>query len=167
MAEIKAEVEVKDKEETKETEKKKGGFWSGIKKSFSDTNREAKIQSSWDKNHDEVEIYEGCGLFNLQSFMGEINKENMTVTILGEIDIPYSSVLVKRPKNTNTELPEFYYVIKCQSSSDTMVKVKITEDDKEVEYERQATILTLDKNIHEIKVVKVKDTYFPLKEEVK
>jgi hypothetical protein len=146
---------------------KKPGFWSKLKKDISDSNRESNIEHAYNDKATEVEVYVGNQVFNEKTYHGMFDAEKKTITVFGVVDIPYSSVLVKRPANPDKELPVFYYVVGCKHDDSIKVKATITENDKPVDYERPATLLTLDPQVEEIKVVKVKDTFFRLKEEPK
>ncbi len=159
-----AEEEKKEEaQEEKKEEKKKEGWWAKTKKSFSDSNRESKIQSAWEKAHDMVEIYTGNEgmLSSAKTFYGEIDEENNRIHVWGKVEeVPYSSVLVKWPKDSDKELPKYWYVIEIIDDDSTKCKATITEDEKEVEYEREGSVIVLDPNVREVPVIKVKNTYF-------
>lgn len=168
-----AEEEKKEQEGEKKEKKKGNGFTNFFKKvgkSISDSNRESKIESTFRKEEGvkEYEIYTGNGLLaGSKSVYGKFDADKNEVVVFGEIkeeDVPYSSVLSTIPENPDKELPKRYYVIGLKPET---VDVEIEEDDpndsdKKVKntYNRPATRISLDPNVVEVDVIKVKDTYY-------
>lgn len=168
--EEKIEQEVVD-EKPKEEKKQSGWskFWHKVGKSISDASREAELETVYRKEANVLDIYMG-GAFNTLTKYGKMIDETHAefYGLLGEEDkIPYSSVLAVNPKEKGD--PKLFYITEVKHEEKDTVTLKLKEkvDDKEVEneYIRPLTILTLDPNLREVKVIKVKDRYFLKKEE--
>ena len=132
-------------------------------KNISDSNRESKIQSAWEKTHTQVEIYTGSEgvLSGAKTFYGELDEENNRIHVFGKVeDVPYSSILVKWPADSDKELPKYWYVTRIIDDDTTKCCATITEDDRENTYEREGSLIILDPNVQEVPVIKVKNTYF-------
>lgn len=139
---IDAEGEAKVSEEKKDNAFKK--FWNKTKQSVNDAVLESKIESNYNKNHKEYTIYSYDELFN-KSVYGEIVNDELL--FFGEVQVkPYSVVIEDSSKDA-------YYVVEVHSAN-----VKSIVDG--VEYERPGTLLKLDKNVTEVKVVKAGKRYF-------
>lgn len=176
MAEEEKKEEIKEENKPEEKKEKKGNWfsktWGNIKKSVSDSNRESNLENEYRKTAKNFSIYTG-GLLPTTKY-GKINEEAKTAEIYGEVkedEIPYSCILCVEPENKDKELPKYYYVLGHKHEESDVVTLKIKEkvDDKEVEneYQRPLTILSLDPEMIEVKVIKVKDTYYLKKEEEK
>ena len=68
-------------------------------------------------------------------------------------------------------MPKFFYVVSKKQDENDLVSLKIKEkeNDKEVEneYKRPVTILTLDPEVQEVRVIRANKKYFLRKEETK
>jgi hypothetical protein len=168
-AEARPEEKNDGKAEAKPEEKKekKEGFWSKLKKNISDSNREGNIESAYNKSHPEFELYTGNGLFDGKNVHGDLDEKNLTLTVFGKADFPYSTILVTIPANRDKELPKMFYVTGAVHSDKNNVSVTVKEDDKDVVYVRPSTVLTLATGVTEVKVIKVHDSYYLKKEEPK
>lgn len=174
-----AEEEKKEetKEEPKEEKKEKKGnwftkTWGNIKKGVSDSNRESNLEKEYCKDAKTFTVYTGSLL--TKTFHGKVYEDGKSAEVYGEVEddeLPYSCVLCVEPENTDKELPKYFYVLGHKHEEANMVTLKIKEkvEDKEVEneYQRPLTILTLDPEMVEVKVIKVHDTYYLKKEEEK
>lgn len=157
-------------------EKKENGFtkfFHKVGKNISDANRESKLESAYTKNSRKFSIYEDDFAFGGISKYGKILDETH-VELYGELkdnDIPFSSILVIEPEDKDKELPKFFYVVSKKQDENDLVSLKIKEkeNDKEVEneYKRPVTILTLDPEVQEVRVIRVNKRYFLRKEETK
>lgn len=157
-------------------EKKENGFtkfFHKVGKNISDANRESKLESAYKENARQFSIYEENATFGGSTKYGKIIDETH-VELYGELkdnQIPFSSVLVIEPQDKDKELPKFFYVVSEKQDENDVVtlKIKEKEDDKEVEneYKRPVTILTLDPEVKEVRVIKVNKKYFLRKEETK
>ncbi len=178
MAE-KVEAEVVDAKEGKAEEKKENGFkkfFKNIGKNISDSSRESKLEKTYEDTTDiEFEVFQEGATFGMGSGSkkGKMIDENH-IEVYGDIknsDYPFSSILVISPKDKDKELPKFFYVDEVKHEDSNMVTLKLTEkvDDKEVvnEYERPVSIISLDKDAKEVRVIKAHDKYFLRKEETK
>ncbi len=176
MAEEVKEVETKDekKEEKKENGFKK--FFKNIGKNISDSSRESKLEKTYEEGCDTTfEVFQEGATFG----MGSGSKKGKLIDethleIYGDVkkeDYPFSSILVIEPKDKDKELPKFFYVCEAKHEDSNNVTLKLTEkvDDKEVEneYTRPVSIITLDKDVKEVRVIKAHDKYFLRKEETK
>ena len=168
----KKEEVVENKEaEGEKKEKKENGFskfFKKIGKNISDSQRESNIEHAFRDRKDvkEYNIYtDDSALFSTHSYYGILDEEKNQITVYGEIketDVPYSSILSTIVEDADKELPKRYYIFGLTPST---IDVEIEEkDDKDNvvknTYNRPTTILTLDPNVEEVKVVKVKNTYF-------
>lgn len=167
--------EVEGKKEEKEEKKEKKGnafsnFFKKVGKNISDANRESKIESAWKKLDDvaDFEIYTGAGLLNgFKTVYGKFDEAKNEVLVYGEFkdeDIPFSAILSTVPKNADKELPKRFYVTALAAEKVT-VEIEETDpndDGKKVKnsYERPATRISLDPEVKEVEVIKVKDTYY-------
>ena len=157
-------------------EKKENGFskfFHKVGKNISDANRESKLESTYKENARSFSIYEENATFGASTKYGKIIDETH-VELYGELkdnQIPFSSILVIEPQDKDKELPKFFYVISEKQDENDVVtlKIKEKENDKEVEneYKRPVTILTLDPEVKEVRVIKVNKKYFLRKEETK
>lgn len=133
-------------------EEKKEGFFSKFKKSINDSARESSIEAEFQRENETCTVYTGSGLFDSKEVYGKMDENAMTMTIYGKFDFPYSSILLRGAKA--------YYIISCKHDETDTVEVTIKEDEKSNTYTRQATILSLDPEVKEVKVIKVKDTFY-------
>lgn len=130
--------------EVKENDNAFKRFWKKTKQSVNDAVLENKIESNYNKEHKAFTLYMYNETFS-KSIHGEIM--NDTLVFFGEIPVkPYSVVV-------NDITKEAYYVIDCHTTT-----VKSIVD--AVEYERVGTILTIDKNVCEVKVIKAGKKYY-------
>ena len=153
-------------------EKKENGFTSFFKKvgkDISNAAKESKLESTYNSEHDSLSIYVD-GILGCLSKHGKIIDETHA-EIYGELkkdEVPFSSILVFEPSDKKVA-PEMYYITATSHTDDDMTTIKIKEKDgdKEVEneYKRPITILTLDKNIKEVNVIKVHNKYILKKEQ--
>lgn len=156
--------EINGEVETKKEEKKDNWFsktFSKAKKAIEDTNRESKLESEYKKTATDLYVYTGSLLPNV--FSGKLKDDN-TCEVYGIIkseDIPFSSVLEVKNENADSK---FFYITDLRHYEDDKVDLTITEkvNDQEVKntYSRPVTIFTLNKDVKEVKVIKVKDRYF-------
>lgn len=155
--------EINGEVEQKKEEKKDNWFsktFSKAKKAIEDTNRESKLESEYKKVAIDLYVYTGSLLPNV--FSGKLKDDN-TVEVYGIIkneDIPYSSILeIKKDDNS-----KFYYITELRHYEDDKVDLTITEkmNDQEVKntYSRPVTYFTINSDVKEVKVIKVKDRYF-------
>ena len=189
--EIKAEYEVKSgeskPEETKAEEGKEGEgkkekkdnwfkkTWGKMKTSIDNSARESNLEKKYRENADSFEIYTGNTAFNTSvTKYGKLDEEGLKAEIYGTLEkdeIPFSSILVVEPKDKDKDLPKFFYITAAKHDDADKVSLTITEkvDDKDVEntYERPLTILTLAKDVKEVKVIKVHDKYYQKLDEAK
>lgn len=180
MAEEEKKEETKVEEEKKDEgkkEKKPNWFsktWGNIKKNVSDANRDSKIEDAF-RAMDGVEdlvIYTSDSAFGSKSYHGKIDDEKKEVLIFGDVtdeDVPYSSVLSTEVKDPDHELPRRFYVFEKRTESMDFTIEEKDDDDKVVKntYPHNMTVLALDPNVEEVKVVKVKNTYYKKKEAAK
>ena len=150
LDEEKKELEEKKEEETKEEEKKEekkdnafSRFWNKTKKSINDSILEGKIESAYEKDLPDFKVFEKDALLS-NSVKGSLDGEKLV--IFGEKEFKLFSVVLDKDDNA-------FYLTKLEPTT-----VKSTVE--EVEYERTGTILYLDKNVEEVKVVKAGKRYF-------
>lgn len=170
------ETETKEEKVEEKKEKKENGFskfFHKVGKSISDASRDSKLESLYKEGANEYSIYLEDASF-LSSSLTKYGKfiDETHVEIYGEVgekEIPFSSVLVIEAKDKDKELPKYYYVVSAKHDENDFVTLKLKEkvDDKEVEneYKKPVSILTLDPEVKEVKVIKVRNTYFLRKEE--
>lgn len=145
--EEKDKKEAIDAEATNETEVKDNAFkrfWKKTKQSVNDAVLESKIESNYNKEHKAYTIY----MYN-ETFSKSIHGEliDNTLTFFGEIAVkPYSVVIYDATK-------EAFYVTECHATT-----VKSIVDG--VEYERPGTVITLDRDVTEVKVIKAGKKYY-------
>ncbi len=164
------EVKTEEKKEKKENGFSK--FFHKVGKSISDASRDSKLESLYKENAQELSIYLEDASFlsgSLTKYGKFLDETHVEIYgTLGEKEIPFSSVLVVEPKDKDKELPKYYYVVSSKHDENDLVSLKLKEkiDDKEVEneYKKPVTILTLDPEVKEVKVIKVRNTYFLRKE---
>lgn len=153
-------------------EKKENGFskfFHKVGKNISDANRENKLENKYREDASTFEIYSEGSFGSIVKYGKLIDDTH--AEIYGELkedEIPYSSVLVIEPKDKDKELPKFFYVLENAHAEENMVTLKLKEKDGdqevENEYQRPLTILTLDSDIKEVHVVKVRGKYILCKE---
>ena len=139
------EQEGEEKAEEKK-EKKDNAFsrlWNKTKKSINDSILESKIQSAFEKELPDFKIFAKDELLS-NSVKGKLEDDKLT--IFGEKEFKLFSVVMDKDDNP-------FYLTKIEPTT-----VKSTVE--EVEYERPGTILTLDKNVEEVNVVKAGKRYF-------
>jgi len=158
-------TEVEEKKEEPKTEKK--GFWSKLKGSVNNTMRDSRLESEYNDNHKEFELFTGCGLGDQKTVHGDLNNTKKELTIYGTVDVPYSSIIATVPANKDKELPKFYYVVKFHHDEKDVAKVTIKEDGKDMTYERPLTVLSLEEGVKEVKVIKAHGNYYLMKDEKK
>lgn len=169
--EKKEEAKAAEAEDKKDDKKEKKGnwfskTWGKMKKSVADSNREGSLEKKYKENARQFSIYTG-GFSSLTKW-GKLDEEKLTAEIYGTLkddkEIPFSSILVLEPKDKDKELPKFFYITGAKHEDSDKVSLTIKEkvDDKEVEntYERPLTILSLNKDVKEVNVIKVHDKYF-------
>ena len=149
--EEKKELEVKDeesesKEEDKKEEKKENAFsrfWNKTKKSINDSILEGKIEGAYEKDLPTYKVFEKDALLS-NNIKGKLDGDKLVV--FGEVKFKLFSVVLDDKENA-------FYLTNLEPTN-----VKSTVEG--VEYERVGTILTLDKNVEEVKVVKAGKRYF-------
>lgn len=140
------EQEPEEKPEGEKKEKKDNAFsrlWNKTKKSINDSILEGKIESAFEKGLPEFKVYEKDSLLS-NSVKGKLEDDKLT--IFGEKEFKLFAVVMDKDENP-------FYLTKVEATT-----VKSTVE--EVEYERPGTILTLDKNVEEVNVVKAGKRYF-------
>lgn len=147
--EVKAEVvEEKDQKQEKQ-EEKKPGFFSKLKKSFSDSMLESNIRGAYEDAHKRYRVFEYGESFlgvNGSDRYGEIVDDELL--FFGDEDIKINSVVI------DTTNEKAYYVV----SKSTPIRVKATVEG--TEYERGGLKVKLDENVKEVKVIKADKRYF-------
>ena len=157
-------------------EKKENGFskfFKKIGKSISDSTREDKLSRAFrNKAHvQDFTIYtDDSSLLSLKEYFGILDDGKKEVTLYGDIndnDVPYSSILSTKTENSN-ELPRRFYLLERRVENIDIELEEKDENDNVVKntYSRPVTIFTIDGDLKEIKVIKVKNTYY-LKQEQK
>lgn len=127
-------------------EKKDNAFsrlWNKTKKSINDSILESKIQSAFEKELPDFKIFAKDELLS-NSVKGKLEDDKLT--IFGEKEFKLFSVVMDKDDNP-------FYLTNIEPTT-----VKSTVE--EVEYERPGTILTLDKNVEEVNVLKAGKRYF-------
>lgn len=157
-------------------EKKENGFskfFKKIGKSISDSTREDKLSRAFrNKAHvQDFTIYtDDSSLLSLKEYFGILDDGKKEVTLYGDIndnDVPYSSILSTKTKSSNELARRFYLLERRVENIDIELEEK-DENDNVVKntYSRPVTIFTIDGDLKEVKVIKVKNTYY-LKQEQK
>ena len=157
-------------------EKKENGFskfFKKIGKSISDSTREDKLSRAFrNKAHvQDFTIYtDDSSLLSLKEYFGILDDGKKEVTLYGDIndnDVPYSSILSTKTENSN-ELPRRFYLLERRVENIDIELEEKDENDNVVKntYSRPVTIFTIDGDLKEVKVIKVKNTYY-LKQEQK
>ena len=101
---------------------------------------------------------------------GILDDGKKEVTLYGDIndnDVPYSSILSTKTESSN-ELPRHFYLLERRVENIDIELEEKDENDNVVKntYSRPVTIFTIDGDLKEVKVIKVKNTYY-LKQEQK
>lgn len=157
-------------------EKKENGFlkfFKKIGKSISDSTREDKLSRAFrNKAHvQDFTIYtDDSSLLSLKEYFGILDDGKKEVTLYGDIndnDVPYSSILSTKTESSN-ELPRRFYLLERRVENIDIELEEKDENDNVVKntYSRPVTIFTIDDDLKEVKVIKVKNTYY-LKQEQK
>mgnify|MGYP006330605759 FL=1 len=157
-------------------EKKENGFskfFKKIGKSISDSTREDKLSRAFrNKAHvQDFTIYtDDSSLLSLKEYFGILDDGKKEVTLYGDIndnDVPYSSILSTKTESSN-ELPRRLYLLERRVENIDIELEEKDENDNVVKntYSRPVTIFTIDGDLKEVKVIKVKNTYY-LKQEQK
>ena len=157
-------------------EKKENGcskFFKKIGKSISDSTREDKLSRAFrNKAHvQDFTIYtDDSSLLSLKEYFGILDDGKKEVTLYGDIndnDVPYSSILSTKTESSN-ELPRRFYLLERRVENIDIELEEKDENDNVVKntYSRPVTIFTIDGDLKEVKVIKVKNTYY-LKQEQK
>ena len=157
-------------------EKKENGFskfFKKIGKSIADSTREDKLSRAFrNKAHvQDFTIYtDDSSLLSLKEYFGILDDGKKEVTLYGDIndnDVPYSSILSTKPESDN-ELPRRFYLLERRVENIDIELEEKDENDNVVKntYSRPVTIFTVDGDLKEVKVIKVKNTYY-LKQEQK
>lgn len=144
--EVKTEVV---EESDKKQEEKKPGFFSKLKKSFSDSMLESNIKGAYEDAHKRFRVFEYGESFlgiNGSDRYGEIVDDELLY--FGDEEIKLHSVVVD---STNEKA---YYVV----SKPEAIRVKATVEG--TEYERGGLKVKLDENVKEVKVIKADKRYF-------
>lgn len=145
-------------------------FFKKIGKSIDDAARESRIESAFRAlpGVEKLTIYADNGYLIAKNFYGKIDDVSNQAVLYKEIndeDIPYSSIL-STDDTDDKVVPKRYYVIdKKFDKMDIEVEEK-DDNDKMVKntYTRAVTILTLDPNLIEVKVIKARNSYYLVKE---
>lgn len=167
MAEEEKVVETK---EEKKEEKKENGFskfFKKIGKSISDSNREDKLAKAYRSRNgvQEFSIYtDSDSLFSIHTYYGTLDEGKKEVTLYTEVkedDVPFSSVL-STIADGEKELPRRFYLLDRRVEN---IDIEIEEkDDKDNviknTYSRPVTVFTIDPDMKEVQVIKVKNTYY-------
>ncbi len=158
-----------EKVEEKKEEKKENGFskfFKKIGKSISDSNREDKLLKTYRErdNVQEFTIYTEESLFAIRTYYGTIDEGKKEITIYGEIkeeDVPYSSIL-STVTDSDKELPRRFYLLGRRTENVDVEIEEKDENDNAVKntYTRPVTVFTVDPDMKEVKVIKVKNTYY-------
>lgn len=157
-------------------EKKENGFskfFKKIGKSISDSARDDKLSRAFrNKAHvQDFTIYtDDSSLLSLKEYFGILDDGKKEVTLYGDIndnDVPYSSILSTKTESDN-ELPRRFYLLERRVENIDIELEEKDENDNVVKntYSRPVTIFTVDGDLKEVKVIKVKNTYY-LKQEQK
>lgn len=157
-------------------EKKENGFskfFKKIGKSISDCTREDKLSRAFrNKAHvQDFTIYtDDSSLLSLKEYFGILDDGKKEVTLYGDIndnDVPYSSILSTKTESDN-ELPRRFYLLERRVENIDIELEEKDENDNVVKntYSSPVTIFTVDGDLKEVKVIKVKNTYY-LKQEQK
>ena len=109
---------------------------------------ENKIELKFKNNNIPFQLYESKNLFPI-CLSGYY--ENSKIVVYGTPKINNNSIII----NMNNK--EAYYVIDTKNT-----EIKITYEDKE--YVKKATMISIDKNVKEVEVIKAGKRYFLLKE---
>ena len=107
---------------------------------------------------------------SLKEYFGILDDGKKEVTLYGDIndnDVPYSSILSTKTESSN-ELPRRFYLLERRVENIDIELEEKDENDNVVKntYSRPVTIFTIDGDLKEVKVIKVKNTYY-LKQEQK
>jgi hypothetical protein len=140
---IDAEVKEIEGGEAKEEKKEKKGFFSKVKESFNNSMLEAKIESAYKKDRETFTMYKKDEMFS-QNLVGDL--DGLELTVWGKQEVKAHNVIIDSKDKA-------YYIV---SSKETTVKSVV----EGFEYERPGTIITLDDNVEEVKVVKAGKRYF-------
>lgn len=137
------------------------GFFAKFKKSVSDSFAEANVEAAYRKAHRNFSLYTGEGVFAIvKNLYGELAEDGKSALVYGEQDVPYGSVLVLEPRDKDTELPKFFYAVGIEKNPTLTVSVAVKKDDAVETVVRPATLIHLDADVKEVKVVKVGEKYF-------
>lgn len=139
-AEKVSETEVK--EEKKEGAFKK--FWNKTKKAVGDAVLENNIESTFKREHEEFSLYQKDELLGVTLYGFT---EGLELTVWGKPEVREYSVIV------NKKTQDAYYALKTEDT-----KCKAIVDG--VEYERDATKITLTNDVTEVKVIKAGKRFF-------
>lgn len=140
------DAEVKETESEKKEEKKPNIFsraWNKTKQSVNDSILEGKIESAYKKAHKEYTNYTKNELLS-KTFYGVL--ENDKLTIWGNQEVKTYSVIIGPDDDA-------YYVVAIEET-------EVASTVEGIEYKRPGMILTLDKNVEEVNVVKAGKRYF-------
>lgn len=158
------EEKVEKKEEKKENGFSK--FFKKIGKSITDSTREDKLERAYREKEgvQEFSIYTDESLFSIRTYYGTIDDGKKEISIYGEIkeeDIPYSSIL-STITDTDKELPRRFYLLTRRGEKVDVEIEEKDENDKAVKntYTRPITVFSVDPDMKEVKVIKVKNTYY-------
>ncbi|MCR4899159.1 MAG: hypothetical protein K5892_08080 [Acholeplasmatales bacterium] len=140
------DAEVKETESEKKEEKKPNIFsraWNKTKQSVNDSILEGKIESSYKKAHLEYTNYTKDEMLS-KTYYGAI--ENDKLTVFGNHEVKTYSVIIGPDEKA-------YYVVAIEET-------EVASTVEGIEYKRPGMILTLDKNVEEVNVVKAGKRYF-------
>lgn len=146
---IDAEV-VEDGEKKEKTEKKENGFSRFFNKAKTSVNNailEGKIETSYNNQNIAFTVYAKDAALGMSVHGNYLNDEKTEMIIFGEKEIKNNSVIVNSKDN------DAFYTVGTKEGT-----VKSIVDG--VEYERKGTIISLDKNVEEVNVIKAGKRYF-------
>ncbi len=160
-----------NKEQTEEKQEKKENkfskFFKKVGKSISDSNREDRLARAYRemKGVEEFNVYtDSESLFSTHNYYGVLDEANHEVTLYGDIkeeDIPFSSILSTIGDGEKV-LPRRFYLLEKKSGTVDIELEEKDDNDKTVKntYSRPTSIYTIDADVQEVKVIKVKNTYY-------